>query len=64
MQRNAFSLIGARLWIEIPSYLRDLPKASFTKRVQSVLLSIFEEVNSFIDMYQIISKAKSLVTKV
>ena len=41
IQNNAFSRIGAKLWNEIPCSLRELPKASFKKKNQSILLSIF-----------------------
>ena len=46
--------------------LRELKKPSFKKKkkIQSVLLSIFQEGDSFIDIHQIISNLKSKVTRV
>ena len=64
IQRNAFPRIGTKLWNEIPCLLRGLPKPSFKKGIiQSVLPSIFEEVDSFIDIHQIISEVISSVTR-
>ena len=56
IQKKAFSRIGTKLWNEIPCSLRELPQPSIKKGIQSVLLSIFEEVDSFIDINQIVSK--------
>ena len=64
IQKNAFSRIGAKLWNGIECSLKELPKASFKKKKnQSILLSIFYEEDSFIDINKIISKVKSSATK-
>ena len=47
-QKNAFSRVGAKLWNEIPSSLRELPK--------NKLLSVLEDEDSFIEVGTIISK--------
>ena len=56
IQKNAFSKIGAKLWNEIPSSLRELPKKLFKLRIKSKLLSVLEDEDSFIEVGRIISK--------
>ena len=58
IQKNAFSRMGAKLWNEIPSSLRELPKNSFKLRIKDKLLSVLEDEDSFIDICKIISKLK------
>ena len=58
IQKNAFSRMGAKLWNEIPSSLRELPKKSFKLRIKNKLLSALEDEDSFIDICRIISKLK------
>ena len=50
------SRIGAKLWNEIPTKLRALPKATFKKRIQMILLKILENEDSYKDVEFIISK--------
>ena len=50
--------MGAKLWNEIPSSLRELPKNSFKLRIKNKLLSVLEDEDSFIDIRRIISKLK------
>jgi len=57
-EKNAFSRIGANLWNEIPSSLRELPKKSFKLRIKNKLLSVLEDEDSFIVVHRIISKLK------
>ena len=45
------------------SSLREPLKPLLKKRIQSMLVSIFEEVDSFINIHQIISKVKPSVTR-
>ena len=45
---------GANLWNEIPCSLRELPRSLFKKRIQQILLSIFDDEDSFIDIHKII----------
>ena len=56
IQKNAFSRIGAKLWNEIPSSPRKLPKKSFKLRIKNKLLSVLEDEDSFIEVRRIISK--------
>ena len=58
IQKNAFSRMGAKLWNEIPSSLRELPKKSFKLRIKNKLLSVLENEDSFIEISRIISKLK------
>ena len=58
IKKNAFSRMGAKLWNEIPSSLRELPKKSFKLRIKNKLLSVLEDEDSFIDICRIISKLK------
>ena len=46
IQKNAFSRMGAKLWNEIPSSLRELPKKSFKLRIKNKLLSVLEDVST------------------
>ena len=50
IQKNAFSRMGAKLWNEIPSSLRELPKKSFKLRIKNKLLSVLEDENSFFEV--------------
>ena len=56
IQRKSVSRIGAKLWNEIPTKLRALPKATFKKRIQMILLKILENEDSYKDVEFIISK--------
>ena len=56
IQRKSLSRIGAKLWNEIPTKLRALPKASFEKKIQMILLKILENEDSYKDLEFIISK--------
>ena len=56
IQRKCLSRIGAKLWNEIPTKLRALPKASFKKKIQMILLKILENEDSYKDLEFIISK--------
>ena len=57
-KKNTFSIIGAKLWNEIPSCLRELPKKSFKHRIKNKLLSVLEDEGSFIEVRRIIPKLK------
>ena len=62
IQKKAFSRIGAKLWNEIPSSLRELPKKLFKLRIKNKLLSVLEDEDSFIEAGRIISKVNSNVS--
>ena len=51
-----FARAGAKLWNEIPSSLRELPKKLFKLRIKNKLLSVLEDEDYFIDFGRIISK--------
>ena len=52
----SFSRIGAKLWNEIPTKLRVLPKATFKKKIQMILSKTLENEDSYKDVEFIISK--------
>ena len=54
-----FKTIAAKLWNEIPSSLRELPKKLFKLRIKNKLLSCPEDKDSFTKVHKIISKLKS-----
>ena len=56
IKRKSFSRIGAKLWNEIPTKLRALPKATFKKKMKMILLNILENEDSYKDLESIISK--------
>ena len=56
IKRKSFSRIGAKLWNEIPTKLRELPKATFKKKIKMILLNILENEDSYKDLESIISK--------
>jgi hypothetical protein len=60
IQKNAFSRMGARLWNEIPCYLRSLPKNSFKRELNKTLLYILQSEDMFINTSMIIPKIKQL----
>ena len=63
VQKNAFSRFSAKLCNEIPCSLREQPKNVFKKRIQSILLNVLKEEDSFPDVHKIISTVKSSVDK-
>ena len=58
IQKRAFSRMGAKLWNEMPASLKKLPKNLFKKKIKSILLNVFNEEDSFIDINAIISMVK------
>ena len=62
IQKYAFSRVGAKLWNEIASSLRELPKKLFKLRIKNKLLSVLEDEDSFIEVGTIISKVNSNVS--
>ena len=56
IQKKSLSRIGAKLWNGIPTKLRALPKATFKKKIQMILLKILENEDSYKDLEFIISK--------
>jgi hypothetical protein len=60
IQKNAFSRMWARLWNEIPCYLRSLPKNSFKNELNKTLLYILQSDDMVINTSMIIPKIKQL----
>ena len=58
IQKKTFSRIGAKLWNEIPTKLRNLPKRTFSKRIRDLLLLLLESEDSYVDLETMISKLK------
>ena len=58
IQKKSFSRIGAKLWNEIPTKLRNLPKRTFSKRIRDLLLLLLESEDSYVDLETMISKLK------
>ena len=53
--KNTFPIAGAKLWNEIPWFLRELPKTSFKLTIKNMLLSVVKEEDSFIEVHKIVS---------
>ena len=58
IKRKSFPRIGAKLWNEIPTKLRALPKAIFKTKIQMILLKILANEDAYKDLEFIISKVK------
>ena len=58
IQKKSFSRTGAKLWNEIPTKLRNLPKRTFSKRIRNLLLALLESEDSYVDLETMISKLK------
>ena len=58
VKRKSFSVIGAKLWNEIPTKLRTLPKLIFKRKIRMILFNILESEDSYEDLESIISKVK------
>jgi len=48
IKRKSFSRIDAKLWNEITTKLRALPKATFKKKIKMILLNILENEDNFL----------------
>ena len=51
------------MWNEIPTKLRALPKATFKKKIQMILLKMLENEYSYKDLELIISKVNFYSSK-
>ena len=58
VKRKSFSVIGAKLWNEIPKKLRTLPKLIFKRKIRMILFNILESEDSYEDLESIISKVR------
>ena len=58
VQKDAFSRVGAKIWNEIPNYLKKLSKKAFKKELKEKLLDILKNEDSYIGTPTIISKFK------
>ena len=53
-----FSRIGAKLWNEIPTKLRTLPKLIFKRKIRTILFNILQSEDSYEDLELVISKVR------
>ncbi len=60
IQKNAFSRMGARLWNEIPCYLRSLSKNYLKREQNKTLLHVLQSEYMFINTSMIIPKVKQV----
>ena len=58
VKRKSLSVIGAKLWNEIPTKLRTLPKLIFKRKIRMILFNILESEDSYEDLESIISKVR------
>ena len=58
IERKSFSRIGAKLWNEIPTKLRTLPKLIFKRKIHMILFNILESEDSYEDVESIIAKVR------
>ena len=49
---------GAKLWNEIPTKLRTLPKLIFKRKIRMILFNTLESEDSYEDLETIISKVR------
>ena len=58
IKRISFSVIGAKLWNEIPTKLRTLPKLIFKRKIRMILFNILGSEDYYEDLESIISKVR------
>ena len=58
IERKSFSRIEAKLWNEIPTKLRTLPKLIFKRKIHMILFNILESEDSYEDVESIIAKVR------
>ena len=58
IERKSFSRIGAKLWNEIRTKLRTLPKLIFKRKIRMILFNIVESEDSYEDLESIFSKVR------
>ena len=58
IERKSFSIIGSKLWKEIPTKPRTLPKLIFKRKIRFILFNILESKVSYEDLESIISKVR------
>lgn len=60
IQRNSFSVVGAKIWNRIPISCSELHKHAFKVKLQSLLFDILKDSNDYIDISQINEKIKQM----
>ena len=60
VQKDAFSRVGAKIWNEIPNYLKKLSKKAFKKELKEKLLEILKNEDSYIGIPTISQKTQEL----
>ena len=58
IQANSFSRIGTKIWNEMPTSLRKLPKNVFKRKMKQILFEILASEDCYIDVPVIIQKVK------
>ena len=58
IEGKSFLRVSAKLWNEIPTKLRTLPKLIFKKKSRMILLNILESKDLYKDLESIISKVR------
>ena len=62
IERKSFSRIGTKLWNEIPTKLRTLPKLNFKKKIRMILLNILESEDSYEDLEPLSQKLENTLS--
>ena len=60
IQKNSFSIVGAKIWNGIPSSCSELHKHAFKDKLQNLLIDILKDTNDYIDIPQINEKIAQL----
>ena len=59
VQKNAFSLGGAKIWNEMPNSLKNISKKTFRKQLSGALLNILKTEDNYVVNDRIMAKLKS-----
>ena len=59
VQKNAFSLVGTKIWHEMPNSLKNILKKTFRKKLNGALLNILKTEDNYVDNDRIMAKLKS-----
>ena len=59
IQQGTFPRVGAKIWNEIPTSLREFPKSHFKKKLHSFLVDILKKHDDCFDISQITSAIKA-----
>ena len=59
VQKNAFSLVGTKIWHEMPNSFKNISKKTFRKKLNGALLNILKIEDNYVDNDRITAKLKS-----